>query len=410
VDDSEFKHWPRVIVLADMNAFFASIEQVDHPNWRTRPVAITNGKIGTCIITCSYQARAFGVKTGMHIKQARMLCPELIQTCSRPQRYAEVSSNIMRVLSSFTPDLEIFSVDEAFLDMSLHRQLWQSPEQLGKAIKRAIYEVSGVLSSVGISADKSTAKVAAKEHKPDGLSIIPPDEVKSYLAPKPLTDLCGVNYGIASHLAEYDVFTCEDLGRMPISVMAKRFGNPGRRIWLMAQGLDPEPVKTQIPDIQTLGHGKVLPPNCQDINAILTFLRHMAHKVGERLRRNQLAADQFLIGFRLYSNWMKTKLSTPLPCDDDTVIYRLGRHWLEQHWRGQGIWQIHIVALNPKECRQPDLFLRKHPARLKTHQVLDAINQKYGSMTLSSARLINKSTMPDVISPAWKPSGARKTI
>jgi len=110
--------WPRVILLADMNAFFASVEQVDHPEWRAKPVALTNGDIGTCIITCSYEARAFGVRTGMHIKQARQLCPQLIRISSRPRRYAEVSADIMRALAQFTPDIEVFSVDEAFLDVT----------------------------------------------------------------------------------------------------------------------------------------------------------------------------------------------------------------------------------------------------------------------------------------------------
>ena len=166
--------WPRVILLADMNAFFASVEQVDHPQWRAKPIALTNGGIGTCIITCSYEARAFGVKTGMHIKQARQLCPDLIQVVSRPQRYAEVSTNIMRALSHFTPDIEIFSVDEAFLDVTRCLQLWGSPREIALRVKQSVYEHSGILCSVGVSSDKTTAKFAAKQQKPNGLTIIPP--------------------------------------------------------------------------------------------------------------------------------------------------------------------------------------------------------------------------------------------
>ena len=101
--------WPRAIVLVDMNAFFASIEQRDRPEWRGRPVAITNGHQGTCIITCSYEARAYGIKTGMRLKQARQLCPELIQCPAHPERYAETSAAIMETLRDITPDIEIFS-------------------------------------------------------------------------------------------------------------------------------------------------------------------------------------------------------------------------------------------------------------------------------------------------------------
>ena len=137
--------WPRVILLADMNAFFASVEQVDHPEWRAKPVALTNGDIGTCIITSSYEARACGVKTGMHIRQARKLCPDLIQVASRPRRYAEVSTNIMRALARFTPEIEIFSVDEAFLDVTRCRQLWGTPRQIAQRVKQTVFEHSGIL-------------------------------------------------------------------------------------------------------------------------------------------------------------------------------------------------------------------------------------------------------------------------
>ena len=393
-----------------MNAFFASIEQVDHPEWRAKPVALTNGGIGTCIITCSYEARAFGVKTGMHIKQARRLCPELIQVASRPQRYAQVSANIMHALSRFTPDIEIFSVDEAFLDVTRCQQLWGSPREIASRVKRSVYENSGILCSVGVSGDKTTAKFAAKQQKPDGLTIIPPWQAKERLASTPLIELCGINSGIAGMLADYGVHCCADLQKLPISVLGKRFGNPGKRIWLMAQGLDPEPVKTSIPIAQSIGHGKVLPPNTRDVETIRVFMMHMAHKLGERLRSNRLVAQQFLFGLRLYRGWLKTTARSLLPSDDEMVIYRLGNRWLQNHWRGQGIWQIRVVALDPKAPCQADLFQCKHPVRQRAHLAMDQVNQRYGAMTLASARLLGRSTMPDVISPAWKPYGHRKTV
>jgi len=404
------QHWPRVIALVDMNAFFASVEQLDHPQWRARPLAITNGKIGTCIITSSYEARAFGVKTGMHISKARRLCPELIHAVSRPQRYAEVSTNVMQRLSEFTPEIEIFSVDEAFLDLSQEQSLYGGIQAIAEQIKNRVYQVSGVLCSIGISGDKTTAKFAAKLHKPDGLTIIPPWQAAQTLSTVKLTELCGVNSGIAAMLGQYGVQTCGDLQRLPISVLGKRFGNPGRRIWLMAQGQDPEPVKIKLPQLQSLGHGKVLPPNTQDINIILIYLRHMAHKLGERLRRNQLVAQQFLFGLRLYRGWLKTSARSTLPCDDDQVIFRLGQHWINHHWQGQGIWQIRIIALDPKQAVQGDMFHRKSAKRQLAHTVMDTINNRYGNLTLASARLIDRSKMPDVIAPSWKPTGHRKTV
>ncbi len=402
--------WPRMILLADMNAFFASVEQVDHPEWRAKPVALTNGDIGTCIITCSYEARACGVRTGMHIDQARQLCPRLIRVSSRPQRYAEVSTNIMRALACFSPEIEIFSVDEAFLDVTHCQQLWGGPREIANRVKRSVYENSGVLCSVGVGGDKTSAKFAAKLQKPDGLTIIPPWQARARLAATPLTELCGINSGIANLLAAYGVYHCADLQKLPISVLARRFGNPGRRIWLMAQGLDPEPVKCNLPPARSIGHGKVLPPNTRNVDTIRVYLMHMAHRVAERLRGNRLVAQRFLFGLRLYRDWLKTVERSLLPSDDEMVIYRLGSRWLDRNWGGQGIWQIRIIALDPGAACQDDMFQRKHPRRERAHRAMDQINQRYGAMTLASARLLERSSMPDVISPAWKPQGHRKTV
>src|SRR5690606_39546838 len=112
------EHWLRAIVFIDMDAFFASIEQMDHPELRGKPVGITNGAQGTCLITSSYEARAHGIHTGMRLREARKLCPEIIQCPARPERYAEVSTRIMHALQDISPDVEVFSVDEAFIDVT----------------------------------------------------------------------------------------------------------------------------------------------------------------------------------------------------------------------------------------------------------------------------------------------------
>ena len=146
--------WERMIALVDMNAFFASIEQLDFPALRGKPVAVTNGVVGSCVITCSYEARAHGVKTGMHLRQARQLCPGIIQRPARPERYAEISSRLMHSFDVFTPDIEIFSVDEAFLDFTRCWRLYQEPYPLAVAIQRHVFDISGCTCSIGMSGDK----------------------------------------------------------------------------------------------------------------------------------------------------------------------------------------------------------------------------------------------------------------
>ncbi len=401
-----------MIALVDMNAFFASIEQQDRPQWRGRPVAVTNGELGSTIITCSYEARAYGVSTGMRLPEARKVCPHLIQAPSRPYRYAEISRSIMSALETITPDLEIYSVDEAFLDLSHCQRLYRfDPWAIGKKIKQLIFECSGLLCSVGISGDRSTAKWAAKQQKPNGLTIIKPELAGKALADIAVTDLSGINKGIGRFLAQYGVYRCADMQKIPISVLGQRFGNPGRRIWLMAQGKDPEPVDGRIAAPKTLGHGKVIPPNTLEGKVILLFLMHMVEKVAARLRHNQLQAQTFSFAFKTADGWQHTRSKSIGCTNDGKQIFQLCKFFFKQKWDGSGVFQVHIAALDPHPNNgQQDLFIDHNPIRKNLHKTIDRINHRYGEFTLCNAPLINRSSMPNVIAPAWKPSGHRDTL
>ena len=406
-----YKPWPRAIALVDMNAFFASIEQRDHAEWRGRPVAITNGRQGTCIITCSYEARAYGIKTGMRLKQARQLCPELIQCPAHPERYAATSAAIMESLQDITPDIEIFSVDEAFLDITHCQRLLGTPPQIARLAKQKVFDVSGILCSIGVSGDKTTAKFAAKLNKPDGLTIIPPWEAAERLREVPVTGLCGIAAGIGRFLAAHGVQTCGDVKKLPISVLARRFGNPGRRIWYMCQGQDPATLQLDVPAPKSVGHGKVVPPNTRDIEVLLTYLMHMSTKVGTRLRRHQLQAQNFSIGLRTGESWLGGKLQSALPTNDGQQIMALCRRVIDEAWSGQGVHQVQVTALNPVNTgSQLELFNATDDTQDEVNAVMDAVNQRYGELVLAPARLLNRSSMPNVIAPAWKPSGHRQTI
>ena len=406
------KAWAKMIALVDMNAFFASIEQQDYPWWRGRPVAVTNGRIGTGIITCSYEARAYGIRTGMRFPEALKQCPQLIQAPARPYRYAEISRAIMQSLEVITPDLEIFSVDEAFLDLSHCQRLYHyNPWHIGKLIKQVVFDCSGLLCSVGLSGERTTAKWAAKQMKPNGLTVIRPELAGQALADLAVTDLCGINKGIGRFLAQYGVYRCADMQKIPISVLGQRFGNPGRRIWLMAQGKDPATVDGHIADPKTLGHGKVIPPNTSEGKVILLYLMHMVEKVAARLRLNQLQAQLFSFAFKTANGWQKTQSRCIQCTDDGKQIYALCKFFFQQKWQGDGVFQVHVAALDPSPAnRQQDLFVVDNQPRQDLHQTIDRINHRYGEFTLCNAPLINRSTMPNVIAPAWKPSGHRNTL
>ncbi len=406
------QEWKKMIALVDMNAFFASVEQQDFPWWKGRPVAVTNGRIGSCVITCSYEARAFGVHTGMRLPDARKICPHLIQAPSRPYRYAEISRAIMKSLEAITPDLEIFSVDEAFLDLSHCQRLYHNdPWLIGRQIKKAVFDSSGLLCSVGVSGDRTVAKWAAKQQKPNGLTVIKPEFAGQAIADIAVTDLCGISKGIGKFLAQFGVYQCSDMAKIPISVLGQRFGNPGRRIWLMAQGKDPAVIDGHIAAPKTLGHGKIIPPNTSVKTVILTYLMHMVEKVAARLRHNQLQAKTFSFGLRTADGWLKTKAQSIDYTNDGQQIFQLCKFFFQQKWDNHGIFQVHVAALDPRPANgQKDLFLVDNEPRQKLHQAVDHINHRYGEFTLCNAPLINRSSMPNVIAPAWKPDGHRDTL
>lgn len=404
--------WPRAIILVDMNAFFASVEQLDYPEWRGRALVVTNGRQGTCVITSSYEARSFGIKTGMRLKEARRLCPDVIQVPSRPERYIQVSRAIMQALNRLTPEIEIFSIDEAFLDVTASQRLFGSVEKMCRMAKELVYEATGLLCSVGASGDKTTAKFAAKQQKPDGLTIIPPWEAKSRLRYVPTTDLCGINKGIGGFLAKHGVVNCGDIEKLPISVLAKRFGNLGRRIWYMCQGADPDPVHTKTMSPKSMGHGKVMPPGTQQQEVVETYLMHMCEKLGARLRRHHFHAQHFYAGVRHADfGWLGTVGQTVQPTDDGREIFQLGAFLLAQQWHGEPVCQIQVTALDPSASGlQLDFLTAPDPKRSKINEAIDDINDRFGEFTIAPAPLLLRSTMPNVIAPAWKPDGHRQTI
>ena len=394
-----------------MNAFFASIEQQDYPELQGRPIGVTNGMTGTCVITSSYEARRYGIKTGMRVKEALKLCPGFTQRPARPERYSEVSTAIMESLQQVTPDIEIFSVDEAFLDLTACQDVFGSPVSMARRAKEIVFRASGLLCSVGVSGDKTTAKYAAKLKKPNGFTVITPWEARERLRDVPLTDLCGIKKGIGGFLALRGINTCGDMERLPISVLAQRFGNPGRRIWLMAQGLDPDPIHTTVPPPKSIGHGKIMPPATKDREVIEMYLLHMSEKVGARLRKHNMEAQTFFVGLLSDYGYISHKYKTSRPTDDGREIFELCKAYLARSWRGWGAHQVQITALDPRQANtQEDLFQCKDERLARLNAAKDKINERYGEFTLAPALLLKRSDMPNVISPAWKPYGHRQTI
>lgn len=407
------KDWPRCIALVDMVSFFASIEQLDFPELRHLPIAVMNGSQGSTIITSSYEARDFGIKTGMKLKEALQLCPALIARPSRPERYIEISRKIMSALEiEVTDEMEIFSVDECFLDCRSVLQLHTSIEELANHIRRVVFAASGGLNcSIGISEGKLTAKFAAKLHKRYS-TIIPAERIKEIMAEQPVEELCGIGKQITHYLNGRGIFTCGDLAAQPMSVLSKRFGNVGKRLHLVANGHDPEPLKVD-QAAKSMGHGKVLPPATIDANLIRATLHHQCEKLSQRLRSNEMRAKSFFIGLKTQYGWMAETLSCSEPTGSSKKIWRLANA-LFSRWTGEPIFQVQITAVHlySTEQQQMDLFAEQSDGsdENSVDQIKDQINDRFGKCTLIPADTLSTGDKVSVIAPSWRPDGIRQTI
>lgn len=285
--DSE---WPRIVAHADMDAFYAAVEQLDDPRLRGRPLLVGSDSRRGVVLTASYEARVSGVGSAMPMQRARRLCPEALVVPPRFERYQHVSSVVMATLGRFSPCIEPLSLDEAFLDMTGSTRLFGSPASIGARIKSAVYEATGGLTvSVGISATRYVAKVASGYAKPDGLTIVPPQEARDWLAPLPVSSLWGAGPKVAERLRALGFATIGQVASADPQLLESSFGALGRRFAALANGVDPR-------DISDSRRGRSISSERTlnvDIGAradIEAQLRLAADTVARRLRRSARVA------------------------------------------------------------------------------------------------------------------------
>ena len=231
----------RIIVCVDMDAFFASVEQRDNPALRGKPIAVAGAGERTVITTSSYEARAYGVRTGMTTYEAKRLCPDIILVVGNNQKYAQVCAELQEICLRFTPDTECYSIDEVFLDVTGSHHLFGGPENLARAIKTAVRSELGITCTVGIGPNVLIAKLASDLAKPDGLRWVDENAVAALLEALPVKKLWGIGSHTEEKLRAMGITTCGALGRASLSLLTRKFGvmeNTSRR-WATANSIGP---------------------------------------------------------------------------------------------------------------------------------------------------------------------------
>ncbi len=225
-----------------MDAFFISVEQRDHPSLRGKAAAVCGSLSRSVVTSATYEARPFGIRAGMPTQEAKRRCPHLILVEGNHSKYTEVSARIFSLLKDYTPCVEIASIDEAFLDITESQLLFKSPSNIAHSIKGLIREREGLTCSIGIAPNKLLAKLGSRLKKPDGLVSIPKEEAEGLLKDLPVGKLHGIGPRLEESLNSIGIFTCSQLGKIPVSFLKRRFGVIGERLHEMGLGWDDSPV------------------------------------------------------------------------------------------------------------------------------------------------------------------------
>jgi len=276
----------RIIVHVDMDQFFAAVEEREHPELKGKPVVVgadpKGGKGRGVVSTCNYEARKFGIRSGMPISRAWKLCSDAVYLPVNFKLYIQTSSRIMAILREYADKFEQWGLDEAFLDVTLRVRSFEEAEKLAKDIKQRIRESEGLTCSVGVGPNKLVAKIASDFKKPDGLTVVDEKAVESFLAPLPVGELLWVGKKTERRLNEMRIKTIGDLAAYDVSVLTEKFGVMGVQYSLMARGIDESEVAER-GEIKSVGREVTFEEDTSDHNLVLKTLDKLSEEIHKEI-------------------------------------------------------------------------------------------------------------------------------
>jgi nucleotidyltransferase/DNA polymerase involved in DNA repair len=312
----------KTIIHVDMDAFYASIEQRDHPELLGKPVIVGADPRGRGVVaTASYEARSFGVHSAMPISEAYRCCPQGIYLPVDGERYRQVSRAIMTTLEEFSPSVEPLSLDEAFLDITGTERLLGPPIEVARSIKTRIRETTHLTASVGLAPNKFLAKVASDLNKPDGLVVVPPSHEAEFLAPLPIKRMWGVGEVVEAELQKMGIETIGRLARTPRRVLECRFGKSGGLLHELAQGHDDRPVEPWHAP-KSMGAEETFSWDTQDLEALRQTLLRQSERVARELRAEAYAARTVTLKLRFANFHTITRRVTDEATQDGIEIFK----------------------------------------------------------------------------------------
>lgn len=322
--------WPRIVLHADMDAFYAAVEQRDNRSLRGKPVLIGPNSYRGVVLTASYEARPWGVGSGMPVAEARRRCPGAVMVEPRFDRYQAVSEQVMNIFADFSPLVEPLSLDEAFIDMSGAGHIFGPPEAMGRKLKQTVKAATGLDVSVGISGTKYVAKVASAHDKPDGLTIVPQDAAAGWLAPLPVTRLWGVGKKTARKLVDLGFTTIGDIAAARPDYLVDRLGAAGLHFHALAHASDPRRV-SRGRAARSIGSDRTLSRDVSSREDIEVHLRRSAERIARRVRAKGYVAGGVRVKLKTTRFEMLTRQRHfRNPADTAEAFMALGRILLRE--------------------------------------------------------------------------------
>jgi DNA polymerase-4 len=381
---------PRTILHVDLDAFFAAVEQRDHPELRGKPVVVGIGGSNDrgVVSAASYEARKFGVQSAMPIRTAKRLCPDCLFVPVNGAQYQRVSREVMAILRRFTPLVEPISIDEAFLDVTGSRRLFGDGETIGRAIKRAIRAELELTASVGVATTKLVAKIGSELRKPDGLVVVAPGDEVAFLAPLSISRLWGVGPKTAAALRDFGVVTIGDLQALDRAGLVRRLGDHGGALVDRALGRDPDPVND--PDrAKSIGHEHTFDEDTSDPEVIERTFLAMAEGVSGRLRNAGVKASTIAVKVRDSSfETLSRQRTLPEPTDMTEPIWLAALELARPHMRGKRIRLVGVTASNLGAPTQLNLFEADDDRHRRVVEAADELRERFGTRAVTRARLL----------------------
>ncbi|MBI5166320.1 MAG: DNA polymerase IV [candidate division NC10 bacterium] len=386
----------RKIIHVDMDAFFASIEEMDNPSYKGKPVIVgadpKKGKGRGVVSACSYEARKFGIHSAMPISWAYRLCPQGIYLPVRMERYQEVSERIFQILGRYTDLVEPVSIDEAFLDVTGATRLFGPAEEIAKRIKEEIRHGLGLVASVGVASNKFTAKVASDLGKPDGFVVVKEGEERAFLEDLPLSRLWGVGPKTEERLKALGLKTIGELARKPEVELVSTFGKLGSHLWRLSNGIDDSPVTPEA-EVRSIGAETTFEEDTDDPAFLRRTLLQLSDRVAERLRGEGYKGRTVTLKLRYQDFTTLTRSFTlPGPISAGSDVYREALKLLEKiplasrRVRLLGVSVSKLEALAQESPGQLPLFpVGDRKGRLEG--AVDAIRSRFGEEAIGRASL-----------------------